>query len=102
MANYQAIHGTTVRNSAGNLSGAKEGELFYDSTNLDFKYQFPATTSAGAWRTGGDLNQARSHSQGGGGVSNSSAMWAGGYPGYYNNTELYDGATWTEVNNLNN
>ena len=47
MANYKDIHGTTVRNSAGNLSGAKEGELFYDSTNRDFKYQFPATTSAG-------------------------------------------------------
>ena len=51
MANYKDIHGTTVRNSAGNLSGAKEGELFFDSTNLDFKYQFPAVTSTGAWRT---------------------------------------------------
>ena len=56
MANYKDIHGTTVRNSAGNLSGAKEGELFFDSTNLDFKYLFPATVAS--WRTTGSLNTA--------------------------------------------
>ena len=39
MAEYKDIHGTTIRNSAGNLAGAKTGELFYDSTNRDFKYQ---------------------------------------------------------------
>ena len=38
MAEYKDIHGTTIRNSAGNLAGAKTGELFFDSTNLDFKY----------------------------------------------------------------
>ena len=37
MAEYKDIHGTTIRNSAGNLAGAKKGELFYDSTNRDFK-----------------------------------------------------------------
>ncbi len=59
MAEYKDIHGTTVRNSAGNLSSGKTGELFYDSTNRDFKYQYPNVTSAGAWRTGGNLNTAR-------------------------------------------
>ena len=29
MAEYKDIHGTTIRNSAGNLAGAKTGELFY-------------------------------------------------------------------------
>ena len=51
MAEYKDIHGTTVRNSDGNLSGAETGELFYDATNRDFKYQFPNVTTAGAWRT---------------------------------------------------
>ena len=90
MANYKDIHGTTVRNSAGNLSGAKEGELFFDSTNLDFKYQFPAKTSAGAWRTGGSMNTGRRR-PGGTGASNASALAFGGdSPGntYYNNTEI--------------
>ena len=59
MSNYKDIHGTTVRNSDGNLSGAATGELFYDSTNGDFKYQFPNVTTAGAWRTGGNMNTAR-------------------------------------------
>ena len=59
MANYKDIHGTTVRNSAGNLDGAATGELFYDSTNLDFKYKYPNVTSAGSWRTGNALNTAR-------------------------------------------
>ena len=46
MANYKDIHGTTVRNSAGDLDGAATGELFYDSTNQDFKYQYPNVTSS--------------------------------------------------------
>ena len=46
MANYKDIRGTTIRNSAGNLSGAVKGELFYDSTNIDFKYQDLLTLDA--------------------------------------------------------
>ena len=52
MAEYKDIHGTTVRNSDGNLSGAITGELFYDATNRDFKYQYLNVTTAGAWRPG--------------------------------------------------
>ena len=55
MAEYKDIIGTTVRVNAGDLSGAKTGELFYDSTNRDFKYKFPAATTAGAWRTSNSL-----------------------------------------------
>ena len=59
MADYKDIVGTTVRSNAGALTSAKTGELFYDSTNLDFIYRNPNVTSAGAWRTGGNLNTAR-------------------------------------------
>ena len=61
MAEYKDIAGTTVRGNAGDLTGAKTGELFYDSTNADFKYRFPAVTSAGSWRTGNDMNTARNY-----------------------------------------
>ena len=64
MAEYKDIHGTSIRNSAGNLAGAKTGELFFDSTNLDFKYQFPNLTTAGSWRPGGNLNTGRANSAG--------------------------------------
>ena len=56
MAEYKDIHGTAVRNSAGNLAGAKTGELFYDSTNRDFKYQYPNVTTAGSWSTSNNIN----------------------------------------------
>ena len=59
MADYKDIHGTTVRNNDGVLTSAKTGELFYDSTNRNFSYRFPNVTSAGAWRTGNNLNVGR-------------------------------------------
>ena len=48
------------------------------------------------------MNTARDRLGGGGGVSSASALCAGGYNGSANitDTELYDGTSWTEVNNL--
>jgi hypothetical protein len=102
MANYKDIHGTTVRNSAGNLSGAKEGELFFDSTNLDFKYQFPATTTS-SWATGGTINTARFQFHGAG-AGHGSAVFGGRTPPAVtvrNEHEQYNGSSWTELANLN-
>ena len=45
MADYKDIVGTAVRNNAGNLSADQKDQIFYDSTNIDFKYQFEATTA---------------------------------------------------------
>ena len=59
MADYKDIVGTAVRNNAGVMTSAKDGELFYDSTNLDFIYRQPNVTTAGSWRTGNPLNTAR-------------------------------------------
>ena len=38
MANYKDIVGTAVRNNAGNLPAAETGQVWFDSTNIDFKY----------------------------------------------------------------
>lgn len=59
MATYKEKVGTAVVNYAGDYPGAVEGELWYDSTNKDFKYLYPNVTAAGSWRTGGSLNTAR-------------------------------------------
>ena len=40
MADYKDIVGTAGRNNAGNLSSDQQNQIFYDSTNVDFKYQF--------------------------------------------------------------
>ena len=52
MATYKETVGTAVTNYAGNNPGVVEGELWYDSTNKDFKYQYPNVTAAGSWKTG--------------------------------------------------
>ena len=61
MATYKEKVGTSVVNYAGNYPGAVDGELWYDSTNKDFKYQYANVTAAGSWRTGGALNTARQY-----------------------------------------
>ena len=62
MATYKETVGTAVVNYAGNYPGAVDGELWYDSTNKDFKYQYPNVTAAGSWRTGNSLGTARYYS----------------------------------------
>ena len=99
MANYKDIHGTTVRNSAGDLDGAATGELWFDSTNRDFKYKYPNVTSAGSWRTGNSVNTARLNPAGAG--TQTSALIFGGRPPEVAVTESYDGTSWTEVSDLN-
>ena len=102
MADYKDIVGTAVRNNAGVMTSAKTGELFYDSTNLNFIYRNPNVTSAGAWRTGGNLNTAKQ--QMGQTGSESSALAFGGETSgaaAVATNELYNGATWTEVGDLN-
>ena len=101
MANYKDIHGTTVRNSAGNLDGAATGELFYDSTNLDFKYKYPNVTSAGSWRTGNDMNTAR-RAMGGAGIQTAALAFTGDDGSNpIANVESYNGVSWTETTDVN-
>ena len=48
MAKYKDLVGTGVVNFAGNNPAAVRGQLWYDSTNKDFKYLYPNVTAAGA------------------------------------------------------
>ena len=100
MATYKEKVGTSVVNYAGNYPGAVEGELWYDSTNKDFKYQYANVTAAGSWRTGGNLNTARRGAAGAGTKTAGLAFGGEGDPPVYAQTESYNGS-WTEVNDLN-
>ena len=105
MSTYKKEVGTAVQNNAGDYTGAVEGQLWYNSTAGSF--QFRLVSTAGAWATGGNLNTARG--QGNADGTQTSALFAGGivFPGpppagiMKNETELYNGTSWTEVNNLN-
>ena len=100
MADYKDIVGTAVRNNAGNLSADQRDQIFYDSTNVDFKYQF--ATTATSWRTGVSMNTAR-WLGGGAGTETAGLAFGGEVPPNTAtvNTESWNGSTWTEVNNLN-
>ena len=99
MATYKQNVGTTVVNYAGNYPGAVEGELWYDSSNYAWKYQYPNTTTAGAWSTANPMNTGRqAHASSG---IYTSALAFGGSPSEKTETELYNGSNWTEVNDLN-
>ena len=103
MADYKDIIGTAVRNNAGNLSDDQKDQVFYDSTNVDFKYRIAATTTTGVFRTGGNINTERS--QLGSAATYTNALAFGGKVPPSNTatavTESYNGSTWTEVNDLN-
>ena len=100
MADYKDIVGTAVRNNAGNLSLDQQDQIFYDSTNVDFKYQFAATTAA--WRTQASMNTGRIYFDGSDlGTATATLVAGGEIPALTANTETWNGSSWTEVNDLN-
>ena len=99
MAEYKGIVGTKIRNYTTNPDNPIEGEVWYNETDNVLKYQHPNTTTAGSWRTGGNLNTARQIGQSGAGTRDA-ALMAGGEP-FTGKTEEYNGASWTEVADLN-
>ena len=94
MSNYKDLVGTAVRNNAGNIPTAETGQVWFDSTNLDFKYQFP-NLSTGSWRTGNALNTARDL-LGSTGIQTASLVFGG--PSSKTVTESYDGTNFIAQN----
>lgn len=105
MATYKQTVGTAVTNYAGDKPGAVEGELWYDSTNQHFKYQYPNTTTSGSWSTGGNLNAPAGKALAAGAGTKTAGIIFGGDddsgPTIVGNTEQYNGSSWTEVADLN-
>ena len=100
MATYKDLVGTAIRNNAGNIPTAETGQVFYDSTNIDFKYQFNAVSSS--WRTEVSLCSARYLNSGAGTASAAIVFGGEGPPNSeIGNTEVWDGTGWTQVNDLN-
>ena len=101
MATYKEDVGTAVTNYAGNSPSVVDGEVWYDSTNKDFKYLYPNITSAGSWRTGVSVNSSR-RGLGSNGTYTSSLIYGGYESDYSGKTESWNGSAWSEVNDLNN
>ena len=99
MADYKTIHGIKVKSYTTDPDNPIDGQVWYDKTNKVLQFETPNLTTAGAFRTGGDINTPR-QSGGGFGIQTSALMF-GGTPPDTAATELYNGTSWTELNDLN-
>ena len=101
MATYLGTHGSRIQNYTTDPDNPNTGEVWYNDTANTLKFQYPNVTSAGSWRTGANLNTARSQ-MGSAGKTGTAALAIGGsVPGASAVTESYNGTSWTEVNDLN-
>ena len=101
MTTYKEIFGKPVKVlSTDPTSVEAEGQVWYNSTAGVFK----TVLATGGWVSGGNLNRGTTGAIMAG--SQTASIIAGGYgfptsPGGTNNTESYNGSSWTNVNNMN-
>ena len=92
---YNSVNAGTsslgVLAAGGNTSGS--------AITTTQEWDFTSTLAAGAWASGGNLNTGRSQLYCGDGIQTAGMVSSGN--GVIANTELYDGSSWTEVNDLN-
>ena len=94
MATYKELHGINVQYRSSDAT-ALEGDVWYNSnTGLLKMYG-----SAGSWASGGNINTARAYL----GVTGTqtATLAVGGNAPEKDETEEYDGSSWTEVGDLN-
>ena len=101
MATYKGIQGYTVQKLATDPTASEAvGQLWYNSTAGAFKI---GTEGSGAWASASNLNLGR-ESPGGArnGTQSAGMIFGGNSPGagYNDQTEQYNGTSWTEVNDL--
>ena len=100
MATYLGTHGSKIQNYTTDPDNPNTGEVWYNETANTLKFQYPNTTTVGSWRTGGSLNTGRA-ALAGAGAGSTAALMFGGNDGPHAQTELYNGSSYSEVNDLN-
>jgi hypothetical protein len=107
MADYKNIKGFNIQYLDSDPPNPIEGQMWYNSTSQTLKGAEAGGAPAGTWSSGASLNTARFITSGaarGYTPSASAALIIGGRlaPGtIVGNTELYNGSSWTELNDLN-
>ena len=106
MSEYKGIKGFQVQTRSEDPSPTEVqvGDFYYNSSTGQFKTVNDGGAPIGTWSSGGNMNTTRG-SNSGFGASKDSALSGGGAespspPPAGVNTEVYNGTTWTEVNNL--
>ena len=87
--------------SSGHSASAALATAGYPTYNLTEEFNKSANViTAAAWASGPALGTGR-YSGVSGGTTTAAILAGGGYPRDKNETELYDGTSWSEVNNMN-
>jgi len=101
MATYKEIRGTHILSVTSDPPSPVNGQMWYNSTTKTLKGF--TSSPVGSWSTDANMNTGRRYPGGAG--TNTAALAFGGLidppATNYNNTESYNGTSWTEVNNLN-
>ena len=99
MADYKAIKGHNIETVAGDPSVLQAGDIWYSNTTRKIRGVHLATT--GSWSTGGTLNSARRGAAMTGETNTAAHCFGGELPATTDNSEEYDGSSWTEGDNMN-
>ena len=98
MTDYKAIHGKLVQSLASDPDAAAyEGQLWFNTTSLDYK---TIVKVAGSWSSGGNIS-ANKAELGSCGTQTAGMIFGGIKPGNIDETEQYNGSTWSAVGDLN-
>jgi hypothetical protein len=100
MADYKNIKGFNIQYLDSDPPNPIEGQMWFNSTSQTLKGAEAGGAPAGTWASGGTLNAGHGYGTGFG-TQNAAVNAFGGYPTETNNTELYNGTSWTEVNEGN-
>jgi hypothetical protein len=99
MSTYREVKGYSIKKVDTDPDNAKVGQVWYNSIELKLK---GVVTIAATWASGGAMNTGRSEGQTAG-TQTAGLMSGGIVPGsdaMTNNSEEYNGTSWTEGNNL--
>jgi hypothetical protein len=97
MTKYTELKGHTIKELSADPSAPLLGEIWFNSTDGVLKAYKDVPLS---WSTGGNVNTARDRYATAGNGTLTSALIFGGAPSFTVNTELYNGSSWTELNDL--
>jgi len=99
MADYKGIKGFTIPNVSSDPDNPIAGQIWYNSTSGTLKGRVEGF-SAGAWASGTAINTGR-QGQGSAGIQTAGMiMGSGPVPAGRDQTEVYNGSTWSESGDL--
>ena len=96
MSTYRQLKGYNVKSVTNDPANAQIGQVWYN--NIANKIRVRTQVTA-AWASGGNMNTGRS-GLGGAGIQTAALAFGGDSPSL-NETEEYNGSSWSEQNNLN-